>query len=60
MRKRLLLIGMCVVMAFSTVACKKKDSKKDNTETTSASEQETTVPGSNPKDSVAEGDAKVT
>lgn len=56
MRKRIIVLGMCVVMAFSMTACKKKDNK----ETTTESSQESSLPdGLNEKDDVKEGEGEV-
>ena len=67
MKKKLLILGMCTMMAFSVTACGGEDKKEKDTTTTAASnendsdsnEEETTVAGSNEKDKVVDGDSEV-
>jgi len=62
MKKKILILGMCVVMAFSITACSDKDKKENETTTTASedsSEEETTIAGSNEKDKVVDGDSEV-
>ena len=59
MKKKLLIIGMCVAMTFSMTACgDKKDKEKETTTESSekSSEEETTIAGTNEKDKIVEGD----
>lgn len=56
MRKKILLVGMCVMLAFSAYACKKDDTSKEK-ETTSS--EKAPVSGKNEKDKVVDGDGKV-
>lgn len=66
MKKKLLIIGMCVAMTFSMTACGDKKDKEGET-TTAASEEnssedsseEETVAGYNEKDKIIEGDNEV-
>lgn len=66
MRKKLLILGMCVAMTFSMTACGDKNDEEKET-TTAASEEnsdgdsseEETVAGMNAKDNVVEGDNEV-
>ena len=71
MRKKLLIIGMCVAMTFSMTACgDKKDKEKETTTTASEeksseegssenSSEEETVAGYNEGDKVVKGDNEV-
>ncbi len=62
MKKKILILGMCVAMTFSMAACSKDKESEKETTTTAASEESSekeTVAGMNEKDEVVDGDNEV-